>query len=585
MVMIIICISYIFIFVIQVFQHKNSSYIFYKKYLKNAGHFPFSNDNNGIFHYFQLYNTTENIFVNFNKKFTRIFMTRIYGGYKTNFDFLEEIEHWVYDLCRKGIDDKNIPQEVFSNKTNIIGGACLRYYYNNTNKKYYTIDDKINFIFPYLSNGTGTSELLYLNTIVEKCHNDSFLYDLLGPCGNENDINNYFENLGGIYMQLLERQLVTENYSHPIYQYINGISQSMDPNEVTINNVYLAPYEMEFKTGMIFPETQKLITYIFSQKQKDKLYDTNNNYVVSVFNYWLENTAHVFKGGYNSLYDVLPTIGGILQLSYYIFFSINFLINKFIIMQDSKNLFFQLKNTDTKIEQEEKKNFSLVLKSFKINFEVPEINDQNKIKDFNYKQKFLIVSKTENNFKFKINKIQQINNKTNYFCSKQKKFNIIEKPFKCENINNSISVSKLVLNDNINNSFKIDNINNSCNQKINYTDIKTVLNKKKSKNKKTYLCFLHNLSNFIKEKRQTIKLINLSITLLNQYTSFHHYLISLFNKKSKGGQSFYIINRFRKKLLSEEHLFRNEIFLYYLKKYFDLNESEKIDFTELFNYL
>ena len=53
----------------------------------------------------------------------------------------------------------------------------------------------------------------------------------------------------------------------------------------------------------------------------------------------------------------------------------------------------------------------------------------------------------------------------------------------------------------------------------------------------------------------------------------------------KKGKTFYIINKFRRKLISEEHIFKSHIFLYYFEKYFDLKKSEKIDIAELYSYL
>ena len=46
-----------------------------------------------------------------------------------------------------------------------------------------------------------------------------------------------------------------------------------------------------------------------------------------------------------------------------------------------------------------------------------------------------------------------------------------------------------------------------------------------------------------------------------------------------------VIDNFRKKLLSEEHLYRNHIDLYFLEKYFNLEKKEKIDINEIYKRL
>ena len=48
---------------------------------------------------------------------------------------------------------------------------------------------------------------------------------------------------------------------------------------------------------------------------------------------------------------------------------------------------------------------------------------------------------------------------------------------------------------------------------------------------------------------------------------------------------FFVLNQFRQKLLGEEHIFRNNIILYHLEKYFNIKEIQKVDILELFENL
>ena len=77
----------------------------------------------------------------------------------------------------------------------------------------------------------------------------------------------------------------------------------------------------------------------------------------------------------------------------------------------------------------------------------------------------------------------------------------------------------------------------------------------------------------------------MSDSYLAKYTSFFYYLISFLGRPNKKGKLFYILTSFRKKLLSEEHFFKAHIYLYYLEKYFDINDAKKIDIAKLYNYL
>ena len=592
-IMIILCTTYILYFMINIANHHSSNFISYNKYVKDAGYLPFNNNEDGISHYFQFFHIGTNQLVNFNPKYIRIFMTRIYNGYKNNFKNLKDNEHWIYDKCRKGVDDKYFPEIVFNNESSIENCICLKYYYNNIDKKYYSIDNKEKFIFPSLDHGTNSKEFKPLNTIVEKCHNDSLFYDILGPCGEENEINNYFNNLGGIYMQLLQKQVEINNYSNPIFKYLEGISSSINENEVTINNINLAPFEIEIKTGVLYPKNKKTKTYSINYN-KIETRENNNKIIVAVFNYWLDNTAIVFKGEYKSLYDVLPSVGGMLQLFYYIFFAFNFIINEYTIMEDSKNLFFQLKNHNNDVkEKTEKIKFLMTLKDIRGLIRNNQNNTQAKIKKSTNKlNKF---SKTRIN----TNSIS-LKNQNRQSARVMSKFGKTSyKPNRrAIRLNNDDNISNNNINNisnNSNNNISNNNIsNNSCisplniNRGGNNTNCMNEINRIIKENKVEYMdysAFSKNLIKFITEKRNSIKSTNYSKIDLKKYTSFYYYIIHLICRKTKEGKAFEIINKFRTKLLSEEHIFNTQIFLYYLEKYFDINESEKIDFTELYNYL
>ena len=606
--------TYIFYRFINICYHKSSSFVSYKTLIKDTGYFTLSKNEDSIFHFFQFLNNERNQFTKYNTKYVRIFMTRINNGYKNNFENLESNEHWVYNKCRKGIDDKYIPESVFNNKKgDFEEGACLRYYYNHINKKYYSVDDKENFIFPTLNSKILSDEFLYLNTIIERCHNDSKLYDILGPCETEAEINNYINNISDVFMQLLEQEIEAKNYHNPIFYYLNTISGSLGGNSrIAINNMDLSPFEIEITNGIIYPIINKRKTYILNQNRKEMWQNINNNkYILTIFNYWLNNNAQIFKGEYKTLSDILSNIGGIMQCFYYIFFAINFISNKFKIMQDSKNLFFQISNNKS---EKEKIHFSSMSQLFKdiIYTKHVKVSSSKDIRKTNtiFKLKKVYthnkISKAKNNPNIKDcneNKNNNNNNKKFHYNKNSTHSLSIITPYrrtttnlnnilKLNNEANNISSIPLIDNNNVNNKnyFVNNNINNhnrSMDQKIK-SEVRKEFNENinnGSSGVKNYKHFSQNLNKFLHEKRQTIKVPELSKRYLKKYTSFYDYMISFVCPKAKRGKVFYIINKFRKKLISEEHLFNNQIFLYYLEKYFDINESEKIDFMELYNYL
>ena len=602
--------TYVFYYILTICYHKSSNFISYKTHIKKHEYFEFSKNESSIFHFFQFLSNENNKFTKFNTKYARIFMTRLHNEYKNIYEKLKDNEHWVYDNCREGIDDKNIPERIFNNKTNFENGACLRYYYNNIDKKYYSIDDEENFVYPSLSHGIPTNEILYLNTIIEKCHNDSILHDILGPCETEDEVNKYFDNINDIYMHLLETQVEAENYENSIFYHLTSISGSVgDDDTISINNIYLSPFEIEIKNGIIYPVTQKIKTYTFNQNGKEIWQNNKNNniYILTVFNYWLINTAQVFKGSYNTLFEALSKIGGIIQCLYYIFTGINAIPNGFKITQDSKNLFFQMTKANIK-EEKEKVNFGSMSQIFRENICNKTINNStflnnskimNSMEQQSKKDSSIKTAKTQsytnikhfnknknNNENFEINRAST-RRLSKFNIYRNKTVNFEKKIIKVNDEIDSISVIPLIENNNINSRNSIIKTKTMDDHKI-INEIKLDFHDDiidKSPEKKNYIHFSQNLSKFILEKRKSIKKPEISSNDLKQFTSLYYFIISIICPKAKKAEFFYIINKFRKKLISEEHLFNNQIFLYYLEKYFDINESEKIDFMELYNYL
>ena len=575
-IMIIFSGIYSFYLLYNITEHNVSNFMFYKNYLNDAGLYYF-NDTGGIFHFFQLYDYKNQRYGYYNNKYVRIFMSR--SLYKdTKQKPLSEVEHWVYDNCRDGIDNKNIQKNLFQN-INFADGACLRYYFNDAQKKYYPIEDSDNFKYPYLIHGSGRNDNLFLETVVEKCDNNSILNEILGPCGDEKEFEIYYEIHKAIYFQLLENQVNTDNYSNSIYQYLFSISGSLDPINVPVNNVNFMPFIIEIKKGIVIPRIEKIVTYIFDDNRKTTYENSNDKNYLAIFDYWLVNSCQIIKGGYNNIYDILPNIGGIIQLIYYIFYSLNYLHNKFIILQDCNKLFFKIYNKDyyEKEDSYKRKKFINFVKSIREEIQKKRKNFQLKRKAKNNK-----INDPKNN-NINIRNIKII--KTDIHSNK----NIIKTINKNKNdlINDSNIFSNsndLIMDMPKNHIFPSSkNINVIRNKLINLNE-----NKNKDginqKNKKDFLYyqFSYQIQEFIFHKNNEMKFEPLNQNVISQFITFFNYFLSSIGNKN-ANRIFFILNKFRQKILGEENLFRSKIILYHLEKYFNIREIEKIDILELYN--
>ena len=605
LIMLLLSTIYISYLILNIFNHKLSSFIFYKTYITDAGQYNF-NDTTGIYHYFQLYDLQNRIYTKYNSKYIRIFMSRLYKSYQNNQASLFDNEHWLYDICREGKDNKNVNKEVFHDETYFSKGACLRYYYNNEIKQYFPIEDNINFKYPYLMHGSGRSGNLFLETIIERCDNSSVTNLALGECGSEDEINNYLKQNMGIYMQILQKQVITNNYEKPIYEYINGISGSLDSSSVPVNNINLSPFYIDIKTGVIIPRRKIINTYFFETNRKATWENNGNKNILAIFDYWLQNDSQIIKGGYNTLYDVLPSIGGIIQLLYYIFYIINYLYNRYIVIYDCNKSFFKMYNSEENISIKNKEKFIKFVNS--VRDEVKFINKNNNNEIF---KRHSFFGRTKN-----IKSVKQINNlDINVdlnINSKFKKKNMIGTEIKQNNnLNKFLSYNSSQIFD-MSNSKDVmlsmpSNIiyNNTNNIKIINKKKRKSLTKEKlrtsqvSKKKEdlischiresdkivnNYFNFSNQLKEFFIQKQKAFKIEPLNEKILKRFITFNDYLFSLAGNNNKK-RVFYIFDKFRKKILGEDHIFRTNLFLYQLKKYFNIQETEKVDICELYENL
>ena len=545
---------YVFYLFFNILQHKVSNFSSYKNYINEAGLY-FFNDTGGIFHYFHIYDLNRQEFGQFNTKYVRVIMSRIY--YKSYPIPLSENEHWVYDNCRNGYDNKNIENGVIDDSFN--KGVCLRHYYNNEKKKYFPIEDKENFKYPYLIHGSGRKDNLLLETVIEKCDNNSFTSNVLGPCGPENEIN----------------EVDTENYKKSIYQYIYSISGSLDSINVPVNNVNFMPFFIELKRGIIFPKTEKITTYMFDDNRKTTWENSSNKNFLAVFDYWLVNSCQIIKGGYDNLYDILPNIGGIIQLIYYICFSFNYLFNKYTIIKDCNHLFFDLytKNNDNKEDIYNKKIFQKCANSFRE--EILKFNHTIKRKEKNLSEnekKKIIILKENKKFVTDIafkNEMQiknlynnEENNNSNDIIFDNSKNNVIKNSSDVESISNQRRLIDIK-----------DNIKNEKSTKI---------KDESSKLNFLYYQFVIQMQNYISHKKKEIKAEPLNSSIVSQYITFLNYLLFRTGNENQK-RIFFILSKYREKVLGEENLFRTKIDLYHLEKYFNLKENTKPDIIELYN--
>ena len=637
--MIISCFTYIFYLCLDVCRHNSSVFQYYRHLFKDPGVYLFNNTE-GIFHFFQFYNPkNKSYYGKFNSKYIRFFMTSISDEYKSNPQILSENEHWVYDNCRDRIDNEFIDDDIFAN-TSFEYGICLRYYYNKINKKYYPIEDSNNFIYPHLAN-IELNMNYSIATVIEKCDNNSILTEALGFCADEKDIQDYLKVNYGLNFNVLEHEINPENYTNQIYYFIYGISSTLQASKIKEHNIIFVPLKTDVKGGILIPRRKQKMTYSFyDYYQRDEETNTKNSKILSIYNFCLSPAGFVFKSDYETIYDCFPKMGGIIQLIYYVFFGINFFYNRFTIINDTKRLFFQLNNNERANRNIQILHFSKAVNSLRrvSSKVVHRLKDKDKkkynsmepnnsysnsncnifkrfaknVSDSNLKRYFDIDNSQNISLYPSIHNLNQFraNDNSNEGLGMRRFNNILLKEDLCSSImdNKSKSEENKKNEENTNINIKaMKNIKTDKFPKINPPDILQIKNAQRKLSVQNGIVSMlekieindNNRSNatdedimylkilfqkYFQHKKKTFVYERTTIEEINKFFSFKKYIYSPFcNKRAK--RYHYVMDKFRVKLLSEEHFFRTHNYLYLFEKCFDLQESKKIDIIELYKNL
>ena len=643
-----ICTTYIVLYLEDIFTHHTLSLYYYKKYEYEAGEYYL--DNKGIFHFIRFYNNN-GYFEKYEQKYIRIIISNVTDMYPKNNNTLIQNDHWIYDLCENGIDNKNIEKNLFDKIDNYTNSACIKYYYNSKDGNYYNKTSN-KFIYPSIAHGNSRKDNLYQGLIIEKCKNNSIINKILGPCGTKEEIENYVNINKKIYFSFIDHQIDPTNLNKPFQKFFNSISSYLNNITYPIHNMNFNPLILSTDKNLFGISYHRESELIFDINKKDNQDNLSNEQILTKINFLLQNYFIIYDRSYRKLIEAMASIGGIVKFLHCIFYAINYMYNKYIMILNTKNIFLNIHTgRETKIDGEDeikilaKENYDRKLKIIstvikdkpneiinlypasadhsglgsnigaiikKENFNKEIILNKNILNNKSHGCKKSESRSSENKSSSNISscnnsnhndfsssskssKIILINEPVSYTITNLRKKNIhIRNNFDSE-INNDLNKNNLknkqgiLRNLNFNTNFYGANRNicfDCLKDKYAISETKknkAKLNTVKNYNDERYKGFKEDLKRFVNENKKKLLIPERNIKFIVNKFSFFNYLFSLCNKKKKIN-GIYILDIFRKKLISEEHLYRAHINLYSLEKYFGM-EKEKVDILELYKNL
>ena len=664
-ILFVVCLFFTLRFLIGLFLHSSPSVIFYRKYEKDLSKYSFDSS---ITHLIWI-NNNNNINDNgmhktiLNTKAIRVILLADENNYEVNSSNLFNYEHWLYDNCEKDdftyYEKMIFNDEYIKNKNNITNAICIRYYYNNTEKKYYSLNKsendlnkKNNFKYPYLEHGISNKKNSLLSTIIEKCTNNSITNFIFGDCENEENIQKYLSEHNSAYIQILDHQVDLTNFYTPIQSYFMGISSILTHrNGYEVKTINLSP--------LLVKSNQNLINYDLFEKNTvivDSIHSSiigktniNNSKILLKYLFVIQNYKQIYERKYEDIFGAFSSIGGIIQFFYYIFYLINYFFNDFILILNTQNLF--LNDPKSKrftrlmpfgkypMRLDSKVGNNILSKNYESSSHIPDLKflkmiskdkidgDMSSIQlsepniDKDSKCLFNIIKEDnliENsasrrsqqlnynniiNFKIK----NDIKNKGGYRNSMfNPKNNISFFPFQktMDNKSNNI-ITIMSSNNEHSNNEEIKNIVKivKFNDKNESKQITFIDNKDKN-NVDNSISFAENVkkSNHLKSKRKSMNINNTHFLrkknankqLQKLYEATDRFIYEKLNFKEylrfkccyrNRRKDILIVQRFRRKLLSEEHFFKSHLFIYLLIQKIKIDKQDKSDIKELYSEL
>ena len=575
--------GYISFLLYSVIRHTKVVSMFYKKFEFEAGHYPFNSSS--IFHFIQIFSSDNGgYFDKYDTKYIRAFTTLVHSNF--NDSDLELYDHWVFDNCQKNIDDKDIDPILFHNVENFTNAVCIKYFFNSTEKKYYQLEEK-GFFWPYLEHGVAQRNNIYLTTTVQKCTNDSIINELFGNCPSQKEIDEYLSHYLALYLYF--------------QKYLQTITTSIGTNETFVENyIHYSPLKIRTNEGSLFSSSHEMKSFYFDFNLKNSKINSQKYFTITKYYHLMQNNVQIYERRYNNIFDLLSEIGGIIQSVFYVFYWLNYIYNKYVIAYDTNSLFFHVKDNQfkeldvkTNLNKNDNNNNKIKTKKpLKKYTSLQVVNKDTIIKNNNKKLSFkeVIMPEDINKKKRKTGNFNIFHVKSdNYLNSLLLSKDINKRIFRKNNDDSLFDFNSSLLDLKNNNHLmnkKGDNSPENNNKIINAKNRNSKLMKtfNYSKNEKYYYNKIWMSKNSIAKIDHKIidfKQMNKDKMKSVKNLSFFIFLKSLcFDVK--GSTNFLI--KFRKHLLSEEHLFKSHIKTILLEKEFN-KTAENTNVFECFNEL
>ncbi len=350
--------------------NKNSLNIF-RNFEINYNSIFFNETDSRIFHFFWISNDNnlENEeyikFKSVKNKIIRIYMINVLNAYEYNSSDLHNYDHWVYDTCNNYVieDDQKYDYDY---------SFCIQYYYNSIHKKYYSINDNVNFKWPFFKEIQSISENSFFSIFIEQCSNNTILNSIFGECYSEEKIKKYLDIFNHIFISFTDNKFEI-NQKNPIRTYSRQIHNNLSSGKKYFSYHQLQFMQFNYEESGFFHSKIKENSFMFEEDRISKVYNLENNKILASFSFHFKNYINEFRKQENHFFLIFRIIANNILSTYFIFYLINLFFNS---MVQTSNFISFLDDKDSLIHRHINYDISKLL-SIRSNMLGSESNENN----------------------------------------------------------------------------------------------------------------------------------------------------------------------------------------------------------------
>ena len=320
----------------------------YRNYETDMTKEYFKQDELGIFHFFYLYNNNNTEYEdlirykNLKNGILHIYMINLLNAFEFNSSNLYNYDHWVYDSCNNyALKEDEKYDYSFS--------FCIKYYYSSMSKKYFSINDKSNFKYPFFKESYFISENSFFTVFIEKCKNNSFISNIFGKCYPEEIINNFLQIFNSMFISFVDNKIEISDQNNPIKNYSHQIHNNLKNNEE-----FFSFHEMEFmrfsyKENGVFYKNVEINSFMLEEDKISKIYNKMQNKILAAYSFRFKKYYNEFRKQEHKFFVIFRIISSNVMFVYFIFYCINLFFNEFT--QTNNFISFINDNNDTLIQR------------------------------------------------------------------------------------------------------------------------------------------------------------------------------------------------------------------------------------------